>query len=167
LTPIDFPVFAGGSLSRGSSIRFGDPGRRRRCVLVGVGERRRYCWVSLGWVSFSADGERLVTACTDGAVAVRDPDSGRALAAIGFPASSLASARFLPDGQILVVPWWNDPAYYLWDPSAVHALEFACRPAGRDLTERELESNFGDEPYRETCPNEPEAAASSVTVPLS
>jgi hypothetical protein len=40
---------------------------------------------------------------------------------------------------------------YRWDPSAEAAVEFACRAAGRDLTEEEWRDILPDRPFDETC----------------
>ncbi len=42
-----------------------------------------------------------------------------------------------------------------WDSRLEHALEFACRIAGRDFTEAEWATHFGDRPFRTTCPPGP------------
>lgn len=43
---------------------------------------------------------------------------------------------------------------YEWDPSARRALEFACRAAGRDLTEEEWAEHFPGQPLRSVCPQD-------------
>ena len=41
---------------------------------------------------------------------------------------------------------------YEWNTDPGHALEFACRLAGRDFTEAEWRQHFGDRPRQPTCP---------------
>ena len=52
---------------------------------------------------------------------------------------------------VLIAPLWAG-AVYAWDTSPDHAVEFACRVAGRDFTEEEWADHFGDRPFRQTCP---------------
>jgi WD40 repeat protein len=106
------------------------------------------------WTAFSPDGQRLLTGGTDGSVALWDVDTATITARVRVPRSVLTSSVFRPDGSVLIIPWWEDPAVYVWDPSPERALEFACREAGRDLSEDEWREHFGDEPYRETCPEQ-------------
>ena len=44
-----------------------------------------------------------------------------------------------------------EPAVYVWDPIRSRAIEFACRAAGRELTEEEWSDAFGDLPHQEVC----------------
>jgi WD40 repeat protein len=104
-----------------------------------------------GWLAFSSDGQRLATGGFDGTVVLWDVGTGKVLARIRVPRSVLTSPAFRPDGTILIVPWWRDPAVYVWDPSTERAVEFACRAAGRDLTEAEWRDHFGSLPYRTPC----------------
>jgi len=59
---------------------------------------------------------------------------------------------FLPNGNIMIVPFEEDPAVYVWDPSARNAVEFACGAVGRDLTEAEWAEHFPGQPFRSVCP---------------
>jgi hypothetical protein len=59
---------------------------------------------------------------------------------------------FVPSGDIMIVPFAGDPAVYVWDPSARRAVTFACRAAGRDLTEAEWAEHFPGQPFRSVCP---------------
>ena len=43
---------------------------------------------------------------------------------------------------------------YAWDTSLEHAVDVACRAAGRDLTRDEWAQAFPDRPYRAVCPQE-------------
>jgi WD40 repeat protein/DNA-binding SARP family transcriptional activator len=105
------------------------------------------------WAAFSPDGSRLVTAAFDGSVALWDSRTGAQVARITAPTKFLVSAEFLPDGHsVLIAPWARDAAVYVWDPSPQRAVRFACRAAGRDLSETEWRENFGNEPYQRTCP---------------
>jgi hypothetical protein len=48
-----------------------------------------------------------------------------------------------------------------WDTSGARAVEFACRVAGRDLTEDEWAEHFGERPFQETCPDRVTASSST------
>lgn len=105
----------------------------------------------VGWMAFSPDGSRLVSAAADGSVALWDVATSTILATLTAPNSSMSSPEFLPNGNLLIAPWHDDPAVYEWDPSTERAIEFACRAAGRELSEEEWRDSFGDLPYREVC----------------
>jgi hypothetical protein len=60
---------------------------------------------------------------------------------------------FLPNGDIMILPW-SDPALYIWDASPARAVEFACQTAGRDLTETEWSEHFPGQPYQSVCPED-------------
>ena len=45
----------------------------------------------------------------------------------------------------------TEPALYVWDPDPERAMAFACRAAGRELTEDEWKEAFGNLPSREMC----------------
>ena len=66
------------------------------------------------------------------------------------PSRIPASAEFLPHGKDVLIAAY-DRAVYRWDTRVRHAVEFACRLAGRNLTRDEWASAFGDQPYRKTC----------------
>jgi hypothetical protein len=57
-----------------------------------------------------------------------------------------------PDGRTLLITPWAGHDSFVWDPSASRAVDFACRMAGRDLSQEEWRQNFGSLPYRRTCP---------------
>jgi WD40 repeat protein len=104
------------------------------------------------WAAFSPDGARLVTAAEDGSVVLWETATGSPVARVSIPVfPSAASAEFRADGTVLIVPWGIDPAVYVWDPEGARAAAFACRAAGRELTEDEWRDAFGTLPYREVC----------------
>ncbi len=106
---------------------------------------------NVGLIAFSPDGSRLVTGAEDGSVVLWDAETATQLARVSLPRPSTAAAGFRPDGTILLAPFSAEPALYVWDPSPERATEYACRAAGRELTEDEWRDAFGDLPYRKVC----------------
>ncbi|UUZ57696.1 WD40 repeat domain-containing protein [Nocardioides sp. B-3] len=103
-------------------------------------------------IAFSTDGSRLMTSAEDGSVVLWDTETASQLARISLPVPSSAMAGFRPDGTILLSPIYSaEPALYVWDPSPERAGAFACRAAGRELTETEWADAFGDLPYQKVC----------------
>lgn len=103
-------------------------------------------------VIFSPDGTRLLSSSPNGLVAVWDSETVTPTSTIALPQASAASGAFLPDGRTARFVDWFSGVAYDWDLSTDSAVEFACRAVGRDLTREEWTENFGDLPYRETCP---------------
>ncbi|UUZ57962.1 WD40 repeat domain-containing protein [Nocardioides sp. B-3] len=106
------------------------------------------------WAAFSEDGSQLVSSGPDGTVILWEVSTGRITRRISVTEGVLTSPVFLPNGEILIVPWAGDPAVYVWDPSATRAVEFACRLAGRDLTEAEWAEHFPGREPRPVCPQD-------------
>ena len=104
-------------------------------------------------VAFSPDGSRIVSAGWDGTVSLWNSATGVLLGTVTSPARIPASTEFLPDGRTVLIASY-DEGIYLWDTRFEHAIHFACQLAGRNFTESEWRENFGDRPYRETCPSE-------------
>lgn len=103
--------------------------------------------------AFSADGSRMVSTATDGSVVLWDAETAEVLARTQLPSEALSLATILPDGRVLIAPWWEDPAVYVWDLDTERAIEFACRAAGRDMSREEWGTQFGREPYEPVCPD--------------
>lgn len=104
------------------------------------------------WVAFSHDGSQLVSGGRDGTVVLWNAATGHVTGRITLPEAVAHSAAFLPNGDIMIVPFAEDPAIYVWDPSAGRAVEFACRAAGRDLSKAEWAEYFPGQPFRSVCP---------------
>jgi len=107
------------------------------------------------WVqrlAYAPDGATFVTSGNDGQVKVWDGRTGELLATIrpGSP-KVWAAAEFLPDAHTVIVAT-RDGAVYEWDTRVKSWIEFACRVAGRNLTDAEWHDVFGDRRYRQTCP---------------
>ena len=102
-------------------------------------------------LAFSADGSLLVAPGTDGAVSLYDGATGAPLGSVVVPNRTPVTVDFDSDGHTVLIASYDD-AIYTWDTRLEHAIDYACRAAGRDLTAEEWRENFRDRPYRKTCP---------------
>jgi len=103
-------------------------------------------------VVFSPDGTQLLSSSPNGLVAVWDASTVTPTYSMALPQAGSASGAFLPDGRTARFLDWYGAVAYDWDLSSASAVAFACGAVGRDLTREEWIANFGDLPYRETCP---------------
>jgi WD40 repeat protein len=103
-------------------------------------------------VAYSPDATRLLTAGFDASAALWDAETGRLVARVVTPAL-LAVAQFLGDGQSVLIADAYERSVYRWDTRPGYAVDFACRVAGRDITQAEWAEQFGDRPFQETCPD--------------
>jgi WD40 repeat protein len=101
-------------------------------------------------IAFSPDSSLLISSGGDGSVALFDGKTAALLGRITTPHEAAVTADFLPDGHTVAIAG-NDDATYRWDTRLEHAIDTACRMAGRDLAAAEWRENFGDRPYRKTC----------------
>ncbi|HEY0695765.1 MAG TPA: WD40 repeat domain-containing protein, partial [Kribbella sp.] len=109
--------------------------------------------VHQGWtngLAYSADSSLLVSSGFDGTVSLFDGNTAALLGSVRTPNHQLVSADFGTDGHTVVMATYDD-GIYLWDTRLEHAIETACRMAGRDLTAAEWTQSFGDRPYQTTC----------------
>jgi len=64
------------------------------------------------------------------------------------------SGHHLPqDPRTCQISTHFDEPVWEWDTDVGRAVDFACRVAGRDLTEAEWSGQLGDRPDQETCPD--------------
>jgi WD40 repeat protein len=104
-------------------------------------------------LTYSSDGERLVSSDDSGRVTLWD---GRTAAPLGTvkPADGTTSVAFLPDNQTVRIAA-VDGAVYDWDTSVDHAVDTACRIlVGRSMTEAEWSAVLPNQPYQPTCPED-------------
>ncbi len=102
-------------------------------------------------LTYSEDGSRLLTSGFDYKNSLWDGRTGELLARVVTP-QLVTEATFTGDGDtVLIAPLWGG-AVMEWDTRPEHAVEFACRVAGRDFTEEEWSEQFGDRPFQEICP---------------
>jgi WD40 repeat protein/DNA-binding SARP family transcriptional activator/energy-coupling factor transporter ATP-binding protein EcfA2 len=128
---------------------------------VGVADIRTGEWVRpptddhAGWVqrvTYAPDGNTFISSGNDGQVKVWDGRTGQLLATIAPGGSNVwASVEFLPDAHTITVAT-RDGSVYEWDTRVESWIKFACRVAGRNLTDAEWREALRDRPYQETCP---------------
>jgi WD40 repeat protein len=102
-------------------------------------------------LAYSADGSLIVSAGYDGSIVLIDGETMDLLGSVVIPSRTLTSASFEPDGYTVLIASQDD-GIYRWDTRLEHAIEHACRAAGRDLTSEEWRENFGNRPFQKTCP---------------
>jgi WD40 repeat protein len=102
-------------------------------------------------LTYSEDGSRLLTSGFDYKNALWDGRTGELLARV-VTTQIGTEATFTGDRDtVLIAPLWGGSVFE-WDTRPDHAVEFACRVAGRDFTEAEWAEHFGDRPYQPICP---------------
>ena len=121
-------------------------------VLIGAGDGTFLAWAGLAVLAAYAPAAIWAATLPHGLVAVWDAGTVTPTSTIALPLAVAASGAFLPDGRTARFLDWFTGTAYDWDLSTDSAVEFACRAVGRDLTREEWTENFGDLPYRETCP---------------
>jgi WD40 repeat protein len=102
-------------------------------------------------LAYSADGSLIVSAGYDGSIVLIDGETMDLLGSVVIPSRTITSASFEPDGYTVLIASQDD-GIYRWDTRLEHAIEHACRAAGRDLTSEEWRENFGNRPFQKTCP---------------
>jgi WD40 repeat protein len=102
-------------------------------------------------LAYSPDGQRLLSSSIDYGVAVWAGTTGRLVSRLVAPDPQVTSAFGSGEHSVVLSPEFGGPVYE-WDTSVEHAIDFACRAAGRDFTEAEWSRHFGGRPFAETCP---------------
>ena len=80
--------------------------------------------------------------------------TGELLARVALPERVMVPGFGAEPGSVVTVAEFGGPILH-WDSRLEHAVTFACRIAGRDFTEAEWATHFGDRPFRTTCPGAP------------
>ena len=104
---------------------------------------------SVQYVSWNADGSLFVSSGLDGTVSLFDGKSTSLLGTVVF-GRLIVAADFESDGHTVLIST-NTQAVYRWDTRLEHAVAFACRIAGRDLTVTEWRDSFAPRPHQHTC----------------
>ena len=102
------------------------------------------------WLTYSADGSRVLTSGGDAMGAIWDGDTGELLARVATPERFTVAGFGQNPESVLIVGEFGGPILE-WDTRPEHAVEFACRVAGRDFTEAEWTDQFGDRPDQHIC----------------
>jgi len=103
-------------------------------------------------VTYSPDGARILASGGAASVALLDGETGLLLGRVLTPQHNLAAA-FRKDPDSVLVTTHGDGPVFEWDTDVDHAVDFACRVAGRGFTEAEWSAQFGSRPFQETCPS--------------
>ncbi|WP_431929228.1 caspase, EACC1-associated type [Amycolatopsis tucumanensis] len=110
-------------------------------------------------IAFSPDGRMLATGSEDQSTRVwdvTDPTRAVSMVRLSSQQAMIIAVAFSPDGRTLATGDAENRAY-LWDTGEVvdireHAVEQACRRAGRGLNPDEWRQQVPDLPYQQTCP---------------
>jgi WD40 repeat protein len=101
---------------------------------------------------YSSDGSRIVTTGLDGSVTLWEGRTGELLGSVLLPEKVTSTAGFVADSSTVLIAS-DFGGLYEWNTDPGNSLEFACRLAGRDLTEAEWRQHFGERPWQPTCPD--------------
>ncbi|MBD3925070.1 winged helix-turn-helix domain-containing protein [Nocardioides cavernae] len=142
----------------GSTVAVGGDTGEIVVIDIASGAQRRS--TSLGAplvsLSYSDDGELLVSGASDGGASLWDAATLDLLGTVypphhGEPTPS--STQFIGDTRDVAIAS-HDGSTYRWDTEVDRALDFACQMAGRDLTEEEWTQVLPAQPYQSVCPQD-------------
>jgi WD40 repeat protein len=99
--------------------------------------------------TYNRDGTLLVTGASQQTAQLWDTRAGTLIGTVTVP-TGVAAGAFRPDGSLAITS--SDGLVYRWDPTLSHAVEYACRAAGRSLSATEWHQAFPMLPFRNVCP---------------
>jgi DNA-binding SARP family transcriptional activator/WD40 repeat protein len=103
------------------------------------------------WVGWSPDGSQVLSADNGGTLALWDASTDTVQNTVTVPGSAIVTGQFRP-GTTDVTILDGSGRILTWDTRPEHAIEFACRLAGRDLTADEWRTYVGTRPQFDVCP---------------
>jgi len=102
-------------------------------------------------LAYSGDGATLASGGIDQKVMIRDLASRQRVGPmLEGHQGAVSSLAFSPTGDRLL-SGGHDGMVYLWPMELKQWMELACDRAGRNMTQEEWTTYFGDEPYQRTC----------------
>ena len=103
-------------------------------------------------ITFAPDYASFVTTGQDGAVKLWDAATQQLLASVlPLGPNNRVRASFLAADRVLIV--YDTGEIFEWDPRPDAWEAYACKVAGRNLTEAEWDELFPGQAYRVTCPD--------------
>jgi WD40 repeat protein len=102
-------------------------------------------------LTYSPDGQLFLTGGHDSSVGLWDGATGRLVSRVVTPGRP-NEAAFGEDQISVLIATEGGGAVHEWDTNVQSALDFACRAAGRDLSDAEWTEQFGDRPRQPVCP---------------
>jgi WD40 repeat protein len=114
--------------------------------------------------AFSPDGARIITISSDMTARVWSADGAGSPLVLRDLEGPQWTATFAPDGKHALTAAGLGGAR-VWTVDGDLLAEMACERAGRNFTRVEWSRFFGQEPYRITCPEWPEAPLSPTAPP--
>jgi WD40 repeat protein/energy-coupling factor transporter ATP-binding protein EcfA2 len=105
--------------------------------------------------------EYLAAAGRDGKVFLYSREVRRAAFSLGHSVARIRQLVFTPDHRRLIVA--TEGGVVVWEIDKNALVTAACQLANRNLTRREWQNFFVDEPYRKTCPDLPEPVSIVAT----
>ena len=161
---LDMWAYASVGSPDGSTVAVaGDTGQIVTIEVATGDERGRSTSLGAGvwWLSYSDDGELLVSGSEDGGVSLWDAATLDLLGTVYPPRQGKAvpaGAQFIGDSHDVAIAS-HDGRVYRWETDLERALDFACQMAGRDLTEEEWAQFLPSHPYQSVCPQPPATLA--------
>jgi WD40 repeat protein len=104
----------------------------------------------IGWLSWSQDGSRVISADWNGDLELWDPTNGQVQDTVTTPGGVFGLGQLRSSSSHVRIVDENGRVFD-WDPSHQHALDYACRLASRDLTTDEWSRYLGDQPRFQVC----------------
>jgi WD40 repeat protein len=107
-------------------------------------------------VAFSQDGKTFASAGVDGSLILWEFATRKPLGVLMKDTNAMISAlAFNRDGDALAGQEGDHLAFFKWPLSTDFWQDRACALANRNLTCKEWQDLFGDEPYNPICPDLP------------